>query len=289
MSLSLPTEDKELYQNLLDVAQEQKLYIVGGYVRDCLLGEPSKDLDFMIEGNLKEFLGLVLDKLSKKFNTKISSSFSRFFTAKLNFSDPILGKQNLDFSQARKESYPTPAARPIVSEGKLQEDILRRDFTINSILVYQDQILDLSNGRKDLELKLIRIHHQASFKDDPVRLVRALRFAARFNFKLESTTNAYFEKAREENYLALVSPRRRFEELKKVLLEPKREEILGQLDRAGLLRVLCPAILDKLPSVSSGIDPESCLLQLVQRDKPIWIDYLDSLGLPKFDYQRLKV
>lgn len=288
MSLNLPLEDEALYRNLLETCGDLKLYIVGGYVRDFLIGVASKDLDFMLEGDLKEFLELASERLSKKFQTIVSSSYSRFYTAKLKFSEPILNHLTLDFSQARKESYLTPAARPIVSVGSLSDDIMRRDFTINSIAIYQHQLFDLSNGRQDLESKLIRIHHENSFRDDPIRLVRALRFAARFNFTLEPWTQACFETAQRENYLSLVSPRRRFEELKKVLLEPKREQILKRLESAGLLKVLCPAVLDRLPAISSGLDTESLLLQLVQQDKPIWSEYLESLGLPRSESQRLR-
>ena len=287
MSLELPIEDRRLYQNFLAVAGQRRLCLIGGYVRDFLLGIKTKDLDFVIESGLKEFLDAAVEMLRIDFKINSKASFSRLFTAKLNFEEPYAGYSQLDFSQARKEHYPSPASRPVVSEATLDKDILRRDFTINSIAIFEDQFIDLADGKKDLESKLIRIHHNDSFRDDPIRLVRAIRFAARLDFNLEKNTNERFKEAVRGNYLALVSSRRRYDELKKILGEPNRVESLTRLEENGLLRVLCPAIT-QVSSIPAEMDPDGAFLSLVQRELPVWEHYVDSLSLPKEESRRLK-
>jgi tRNA nucleotidyltransferase (CCA-adding enzyme) len=286
LSLKLPNDDKKFYQSLLELADGKDLHIVGGYVRDLLLGTPTVDLDFMIDRNLKEFLDSVVHKISES-GVAVSASYSRFSTAKLSFSKPYFGHSIVDFSQARKETYPTLASRPEVTEGLVKEDILRRDFTINSIAILRDDFLDLTSGRKDLEEKLIRIHHNNSFRDDPIRLVRAVRFKNRLNFKLEENTSKHFDITVNENSLALVSPRRRFEELRKVHSEKKRSTILQELQSRGVLKALCPAVLETIPNLEDDTDFESSLLSMVRRDSPDWVSYVKSLGLPKAESKRL--
>ena len=288
MSVSLSKDDRELYESFLDVAKDQKLCLVGGCIRDLILGVTTKDLDFMIEKELEPFLNKVIEKLRLESGVDSTASHSRFFTAKLNFKLPIAGHKTLDFSQARKEVYPTPAARPVVFTGSIEEDILRRDFTINSIAIFRDQFIDLTNGRKDIETKVIRIHHDDSFRDDPIRLIRAVRFSERLGFSLEQNTLKCFQLAVKNNFLQLVSPRRRYEELKKVLNEPKRDQTIRRLDSAGLLKVLCPAISISSPKISEELDIEGALLSLVDRESLLWGQYVDSLGLPKEDSKRLK-
>lgn len=288
MSLNLPIKDSNLYQILLEHAGGRKLCIVGGYVRDILLGAPTKDLDFVIDSGLPEFLDKALVKLEIDSGTKVSVSHSRFLTAKLNFEKPFHGHSTLDFSQARKETYPGPASRPVVTEGKLEQDILRRDFTINSVAIFGDQLIDVSNGKADLRSKLIRIHHKDSFRDDPIRLSRAVRFLVRLGFSLEKNTAECFDKAATENFLSLVSVRRRFEELRKVLRESKRNDSLIRLQEAGLLKVLCPAVLSNLPALPDELSAELALKSIVEKDSETWDQYVDSLGLPKEENKRLK-
>lgn len=163
-----------------------KLYLIGGLVRDMLLNQESLDIDITVEGDAIEFAHI----LEKECNAKILSVHESFGTIKIE-----LQGQKIDFASTRSETYPHKGHLPKVSEigCSLEKDVLRRDFTINSLALSLNQndfanLIDYVNGFEDLKNKKIRILHEKSFIDDPTRIIRALKYSARLDFELEETT-----------------------------------------------------------------------------------------------------
>ncbi len=183
--------DKDHYSLLINigkVAEEQNLkaYLVGGMVRDLLLGFNNLDIDIVIENNA----ALLAESLVKKIpNCHLSAKHDRFHTAKVIFN--INGKNiPVDLASTRQETYEYPGALPTVKVSDLQKDLIRRDFTINALAVSLlpnnfGEVVDLFNGLEDLKSKKIKILHDKSFINDPTRMIRAVRFAAKLGFEIE--------------------------------------------------------------------------------------------------------
>jgi len=171
-------------------------YAVGGSVRDLLLGVGHFDLDFVIEGSAIALAHALVEKHPDKF--KIADEHERFQTATLGFSAAEAGRmpalqRHVDLSTARSEFYEYPAALPTVEPSKLDQDLFRRDFTINALAICLNpdrfgMLIDLFSGLEDLHHKTIRVLHQFSFIEDPTRIVRAARFASRLGFTLDKNT-----------------------------------------------------------------------------------------------------
>jgi tRNA nucleotidyltransferase (CCA-adding enzyme) len=201
-------------------ARELPVYVVGGAVRDLLLGRDRADLDVVVEGDataLAEALG------------GESVSHDRFATAKVALPD-----LELDLATARAESYPLPGALPEVREATLAEDLARRDFTINAMAIplHRDpELIDPHGGRADLERGLIRVLHPGSFTDDPTRALRAARYAARFGFALQPET----ERLARASDLSTVSEDRAEAELVRLAAEPRARAGFELLDEWGLI------------------------------------------------------
>lgn len=188
----------EVIQLTINVARENgfNTYLVGGIVRDYLLGKPSEDLDIVIEGNALE----VAQVLSHLLEVPVKQ-YPHFLTAHLTFPH-----WHLDLATSRKEFYKASAAYPDVTPGPIQKDLFRRDFTINAMAVFLGAdgplpLVDPYGGYEDLTAKRIRILHSKSFVDDPSRMLRALRFAMRFKFHLEKRTQSLLDKGLEEGLL----------------------------------------------------------------------------------------
>jgi tRNA nucleotidyltransferase (CCA-adding enzyme) len=210
-------------------------YVVGGAVRDALLGEQRSDLDVVVDGNHRTLLEALGGDVR---------SFDRFETAKLTTAEGTI-----DVTRARTESYPHPGALPEVQPGGLAGDLARRDFTINAMAVpvaAPEQLIDPQGGLADLRAGLLRILHPNSFVDDPTRALRAARYAARFGFELEEDTRRALERTdlttisadrtdSELRRLAAESdPRAGFELLdawKLVSLPPDMGQLIGELAR----------------------------------------------------------
>lgn len=192
---------KHLFKLCSKAASENgyKLYLIGGLVRDLLLNQPSLDIDITIEGDAIEFARL----LEKENKAKILSVHPKFGTVKVE----IQGMK-IDFASTRNELYPKKGHLPHVSEigCSLEKDVLRRDFTINSLAMSLNQnnfadLLDYVGGYEDLKSKKIKILHDKSFVDDPTRILRALKYSARFGFELdENTFNLQEEYLENVNY-----------------------------------------------------------------------------------------
>lgn len=219
----------KLLKELGSVAQEHnlKIWVVGGFVRDFVLHKKTKDIDICIEGNTAPLI-----EYCQKTKGASVHKFNNFGTARVIFKDGF----KLDFVCCRKEVYPKPAALPVVSKATIKEDLFRRDFTCNSLALSLlpgefFKVYDLYNSLKDIKRKEISILHSKSFEDDPTRLYRALRFAARLNFKLSKGTEKLFKQALAKNYIALLSPARKTNELLKFLGEKEPSKVFNLIKK----------------------------------------------------------
>jgi tRNA nucleotidyltransferase (CCA-adding enzyme) len=210
------------------------LYLVGGFVRDLLIGRPNLDLDLVLEGDAIE-LGRVLVK-------KLGGSLlphRPFGTAVWTLPKKAGLPAFIDLISARRETYAHPGALPDIQLSNIQDDQYRRDFSVNTLALRLDgdlagQLLDPWRGLQDLRAKRLRVLHSQSFSDDPTRILRALRFAGRMSFKIESVTLAQLKAC--VPLLELISGERIYNELELALLEPQRGAILQSMQRYGVLR-----------------------------------------------------
>ncbi|PIP21125.1 MAG: hypothetical protein COX40_01075 [Candidatus Omnitrophica bacterium CG23_combo_of_CG06-09_8_20_14_all_40_11] len=214
---NLPKELQELIYLAADIASKNNMavYLVGGFVRDLILGVKNLDLDIVVEGDGIKFA----EALSGKLNVGLIRH-RRFGTATV-----ILKKHlKVDIATARQEYYPQPAHLPEVTCGVLKDDLMRRDFTINAMAISinrQDfgRFIDCFGGRQDLADKKIRVLHNLSFIDDPTRILRAIRFEQRYNFKIETNTLSFLRQANRLKMLEKVSRERLRDELILILKE----------------------------------------------------------------------
>lgn len=214
-----------------------KIYVIGGFVRDLLLDRTSKDVDFVVVGS-----GItVAKKIAGAFGHGVHASyFKNFGTAMIR-----VGGWELEFVGARRESYRRNSRKPIVEDGSFSDDQRRRDFTINAMslsLQAKDygQLYDPFNGLEDLKNKLIRtpLDPDITFSDDPLRMMRAIRFATQLDFSIE--VNTFNAIKRNKNRITIVSPERITDELNKIILSDKPSRGFKILDETGLLAIIFP-------------------------------------------------
>jgi poly(A) polymerase len=209
-----------VFRMITECAREVKVdaYLVGGFVRDLLLKRPCKDIDVVCLGSGIELAKCMADKIGPSAGF---SYFKNFGTAMLRYKD-----WEVEFVGARKESYQRDSRKPIVEDGTLQDDQNRRDFTINAFAIslqestYGD-LVDPFDGLTDLKRKIIRtpLDPDITFSDDPLRMLRAVRFAAQLNFDIEPET---FEAlSRNKERLSIISMERISTELNKIIMVPK--------------------------------------------------------------------
>ena len=215
--------------------QEYNLYLVGGVVRDLLLGRNNFDLDLVVEGDAIS----LAQQLAQVYTGKITTH-PRFNTAKLQWD-----KWSVDLTTARSETYAKPGALPSVKPGTLKSDLFRRDFTINAMAIHltphrYGELIDLYGGMSDLEHKLMRILHEKSFIDDATRIWRALRYEQRLDFQLEETTLKLLK--RHTPMLDTISSDRIRYELECILHEEYPEKVLCRDAEVGVLRWLHPSL-----------------------------------------------
>ena len=234
----LPEEVKDLIGLISDTAGSAGLqvYLVGGFVRDMLLGLKNLDLDIVVEGDGIAFAKILGDKLSAKV-----ISHKRFGTATVAISHNL----KIDIATSRKESYATPASLPLVKRSVLKDDLARRDFTINAMAINISrnsfgQFLDFFNGRKDLAGGAIRVLHDLSFIDDPTRMIRAVRFEQRYGFRIDPNTLKLFKQAVKRKMLEMVEPQRLRDELILLLKENRPIRQIRRLDQLAGMRFVDP-------------------------------------------------
>ncbi len=225
------------------------VYAVGGYVRDLYLGKEGTDIDFVVEGDAVAFAYYV----RKKYQTSRVVAYKRFGTAMLQMDD-----FKLEFVTAREEHYDPDSRKPHVKKADLYTDLTRRDFTINCLAMRIDpehmgEVIDIFNGIKDIENKLIRtpLDPVITFNDDPLRILRAIRFAAQLQFRIEEKTYQAIIQTRER--LKIISQERITEEFKKLLMAPKPSIGLQLLKDTGVLAIIFPE-LDQLSGVEQRKD-----------------------------------
>ncbi|MBK7505173.1 MAG: HD domain-containing protein [Bacteroidetes bacterium] len=212
-------------------------YAIGGFVRDLILNRSRKDIDIVCQGSGIDLAHLVAQKLPKK--TKVSF-FKNFGTAMFKY-----GGIEVEFVGARKESYRRDSRKPIVEDGTLEDDQDRRDFTINAMAINLDkknfgQLVDPFNGLEDLKNGIIKtpLAPDITFDDDPLRMLRAIRFATQLQFKIEQET--YFSIKRMSTRIAIVSMERIADELKKIILSEVPSTGFKHLFNTQLLPIIFP-------------------------------------------------
>ncbi|MDB5008172.1 MAG: cca [Mucilaginibacter sp.] len=219
----------------LAAGHKLQVYAIGGFVRDIFLNRPSKDIDIVIIGNGISFA----ESIGKKLNVKVAV-YKNFGTASLKYKD-----LEVEFVGARKESYRLDSRKPIVENGTLEEDQKRRDFTINALAIslHPDtfgQLLDPFNGIADLEQKLVRtpLNPVETFSDDPLRMLRAIRFATQLNFRIDELAIAAIKS--NVDRIGIISQERITDELNKIILSDKPSIGFNYLFDTGLLHKIFP-------------------------------------------------
>jgi len=226
-----------VFKILADIAALHQIeaYVIGGYVRDIFLDRTSKDIDIVVLGNGIEFAELAGQALKSKV-----AVFKNFGTAMLKYKD-----LELEFVGARKESYRADSRKPIVENGSIEDDQLRRDFTINALAISLNKnnfadLVDPFGGQTDLHNKLIKtpLDPEVTFSDDPLRMLRAIRFASQLNFNIDPPALAAIQKQKDR--IAIVSKERITDELNKIILSPTPSIGFKYLFDTGLLEIIFP-------------------------------------------------
>ncbi len=233
--------DKEMFHLIGDVADEKgvECYVVGGFVRDIFLERPSNDIDVVVVGSGIEVAKALKDRLGKKAHLSV---FKNFGTAQVK-----MGDEEIEFVGARRESYSHDSRKPIVEDGTLEDDQNRRDFTINAMAICLNnkrfgELVDPFNGIADLEDGIIAtpLDPEVTFSDDPLRMMRCIRFATQLNFQIEKET--FDALSRMADRIKIVSGERIEVELNKIMMAPHPSIGFEYLQRSGLLQIILPEL-----------------------------------------------
>lgn len=234
--------DNKIYKLISEVADSMNLecYVIGGTVRDFFLYRPSKDIDIVAIGQGIDLAKGVAKRLGK--NTRISI-FKNFGTAQIKYKD-----YEIEFVGARKESYEQNSRKPIVEDGTLDDDQKRRDFTINAMAFCLNEkrfgeLLDPFNGMDDLENLIIRtpLDPDITFSDDPLRMMRGVRFATQLGFDIYPDTFDAIKRNRER--IKIVSKERIVDELNKIVMSSRPSVGFELLEKTGLLEIILPELV----------------------------------------------
>ena len=237
--------DQEIFHQISEAADHLGLecYVVGGYVRDIFLERPSNDIDVVVVGS-----GIsVAEELKRMVGKKAHLSvFRNFGTAQVKFCQKGI-EYEVEFVGARKESYSHDSRKPIVEDGTLEDDQNRRDFTINAMAICLNkdrfgELVDPFNGLADLEDGIIAtpLEPDITFSDDPLRMMRCIRFATQLNFVIEDETFEALERMADR--IKIVSGERIKDELNKIILSPMPSKGFVDLQRCGLLNIILPEL-----------------------------------------------
>ncbi|HEY8937743.1 MAG TPA: HD domain-containing protein [Cyclobacteriaceae bacterium] len=234
--------DHKIFHTLAEVADKMGIetYVVGGFVRDLILKRPSKDIDFVCVGSGIQLATEVAAALGSRYKVSI---FKNFGTAQIHHED-----FDLEFVGARKESYRSESRKPIVEDGTLDDDQKRRDFTMNALAIRLNksnfgELVDPFGGVEDLKRKIIRtpLDPVVTFSDDPLRMMRAIRFASQLNFDIEADTFSAIISQGER--LGIVSQERITDELNKIILSPVPSYGFKLLFHSKLLQYFFPELV----------------------------------------------
>jgi poly(A) polymerase len=239
----------KIFGLLSDVVSEEKIeaYVIGGYVRDCLLerNHSDNDIDIVVIGNGIEIAKKVAHRLGPKIKVSV---FKNFGTAMFRYRN-----YDLEFVGARKESYRRESRKPVVENGTLEDDQKRRDFTINALAIALNrdslgEVLDPFNGISDIRDKIIKtpLEPDTTFSDDPLRMMRAIRFATQLGFAIEESTFKSIRRNAER--IKIVSSERITTEINKIIISTQPSVGFLLLEKSGLLQYIFPE-LDNLKGV----------------------------------------
>ena len=233
--------DRDIFHLIGDVADQMgvECYVVGGYVRDIFLERPSNDIDVVVVGSGIDVATAVKKRLGRKAHLSV---FKNFGTAQVK-----MGDEELEFVGARRESYSHDSRKPIVEDGTLEDDQNRRDFTINAMAICLNskrfgELVDPFNGIADLEDGIIAtpLDPEVTFSDDPLRMMRCIRFATQLNFQIEDET--FDALSRMADRIKIVSGERIEVELNKIIMSPHPSIGFEYLQRSGLLQIILPEL-----------------------------------------------
>ena len=241
----------KIFETLCSVftSENVRAYVIGGWVRDCILrrDHPEKDIDIVVMGSGIDMAQKAARRIGPRINVTV---FKNFGTAMFRYNE-----YEIEFVGARKESYDRGSRKPVVEDGTLEDDLRRRDFTINALAISLNketygEFLDPFGGMEDLRNKIIKtpLDPDKTFSDDPLRMMRAIRFSSQLNFAIEDKT---FESIKENaDRIRIVSPERIVTELNKIIMceHPSKGFIL--LEKSGLLKIIFPE-LDNMKGVDT--------------------------------------
>jgi poly(A) polymerase len=241
----------KIFETLCSVftSEDVRAYVIGGWVRDCILrrDHAEKDIDIVVIGSGIEIAQKAASIINPRINVSI---FKNFGTAMFRYNE-----YEIEFVGARKESYDRGSRKPVVENGTLEDDLKRRDFTINALAISLNketygEFLDPFGGMDDIRNKIIKtpLDPDKTFSDDPLRMMRAIRFSSQLNFTIEDKT---FDSIKENaERIRIVSPERIVTELNKILMCEHPSKGLIQLEKTGLLKIIFPE-LDNMKGVDT--------------------------------------
>ena len=231
-----------IFREISKVADQMHLetYVIGGFVRDIYLNRKSKDIDIVTVGSGIELAQKVAENLKNKPQVNI---FKNFGTAMLKYKD-----LEIEFVGARKESYQSDSRKPVVENGTLEDDQNRRDFTINAMALglnksHFGELVDPFNGIDDLKHKIIRtpLDPDITFSDDPLRIMRAIRFSSQLGFEIHEETLLSISKNKER--ISIISGERIIDEINKIMMSEKPSVGFKLMEETGLLKIIFPELL----------------------------------------------
>ena len=216
--------------------KSQPVYVVGGFVRDLLIGRENLDIDIVVEGDAVD----LARQLAEVWEGKVQAHY-QFKTATITRLDGL----KLDFVSARNETYPSPGALPSVEYGTIMEDLHRRDFSINALAMRLQpdtfgELVDCTDGLQDLRTGRIRVLHAQSFIDDPTRIFRAIRYEGRYNFEIIESNRQHMIDAIKQGVLNLISGQRIRNEIDHILSEHAAPQMINRMDDFHLFGTIHP-------------------------------------------------
>lgn len=278
LETSLDATQLALIRLVQDEATQQglPLYIVGGTVRDLILSRPLNDFDLTVEGDAIALARALARKHGGGVTAHVKFGTAKWFLPK-NLTSETGTHDTLDLISARSEIYKHPGALPTVASGTMEDDLRRRDFTINAMGIRLDgahfgELQDHLHGRDDLQKGLIRVLHPRSFVDDPTRMYRAVRYEVRYGFRLAEDTLALIPEARA--FVEKLSPQRIRHELDLILDEPNAAAMLKRLDELDLLRCIHPALGNFNQSHLATLKADHAVLQNRNSRWLLWLMHL---------------
>ena len=283
--------DKDIFHKISEAADSLQLecYVVGGYVRDLFLERPSNDIDVVVVGSGIQVASELKKMLGKKAHLSV---FRNFGTAQVKYKDT-----EVEFVGARKESYQHDSRKPIVEDGTLEDDQNRRDFTINALAVCLNkdrfgELVDPFDGVYDMEDGIIAtpLDPDVTFSDDPLRMMRCVRFATQLNFQIEPET--YEALSRNADRLKIISGERIADELNKIMLSKHPSSGFYYLKDTGLLELIMPELcaMDKVETRNGRAHKNNydhtmeVLENVCKRSDNLWLRWaalLHDIGKPK--------